>query len=116
MDISFENEMINSIDEKDAGLIMKTLKVIQGKWKEHILFVLLQKECHRFGEIQRAIPEISKTMLSSVLKQLEADGLVVKKQYEEVPPRTEYSLTESGKEIMTIFHAMLKWGTKYLKR
>lgn len=99
---------------QSACPVTKTLNVIQGKWREHILFFLCQKECSRFGEISKAHPQISKTMLSTVLKQLEADGLVIRRQYNEIPPRTEYSLTESGKELMPIFYEMFKWGTKYL--
>lgn len=53
-------------------------------------------------------------MLSSVLRKLEADGLVMRQQYNEIPPRTEYSLTESGKALMPIFYEMFKWGLKYL--
>ena len=98
----------------DECPVIKTLNVIQGKWKEHILFFLCRNEHSRFGEINKAFPQISKTMLSTVLKQLEADGLVIRQQYNEIPPRTEYSLTESGKELMPVFYEMFKWGKKYL--
>ena len=100
--------------DQTACPVTRTLNVIQGKWKEHILFYLSSKESSRFGEIHSANPQISKTMLSSVLKQLEADGLVIRKQYNEIPPRTEYSLTEPGKDLMPIFYEIYKWGSKHL--
>lgn len=93
--------------------VSRTLHVLQGKWKQEILFFLCKKGTCRFSEIHRAYPQISKTMLSSVLKQLEEDGLVTRKLYDEMPVRTEYSLTEAGKAFMPIFFEMFKWGLQY---
>ena len=73
-----------------------------------------KKGTSRFGEIHKENPQVSKTMLSTMLKQLEADGLVIRQQHNEMPPRTEYSLTESGKDLMPIFYEMYKWGVNYL--
>jgi DNA-binding HxlR family transcriptional regulator len=93
--------------------VTRTLEVLRGKWKEQILFFLCKKGVCRFSEIHKAYPQISKTMLSSVLKQLEKDGLVIRKQYDEMPVRTEYALTDAGKAFMPIFFEMFKWGLKY---
>lgn len=93
----------------------QTLNTIQGKWKKHILFFLCKKGSCRFGQIHKAHPQVSKTMLSSTLKQLETDGLVIRQQFNEIPPHTEYSLTEEGKDLMPIFFEMFKWGEKHLK-
>ena len=120
MDISYDrfmqlvNETPNSQQGQGNCPATKTLNIIQGKWKEHILFFLCKKESCRFGEIHKAHPQISKTMLSSILKQLETDNLVIRQQFNEIPPHTEYSLTESGKALMPIFYEMFKWGMKYL--
>ena len=93
--------------------VSRTLGVLRGKWKEQILFFLCKKGVCRFSEIHKAYPQISKTMLSSVLKQLEKDGLVERKQYDEMPVRTEYSLTDAGQAFMPVFFEMFKWGLKY---
>ena len=93
--------------------VSRTLAVLRGKWKEQILFFLCKKGICRFSEIHKAYPRISKTMLSSVLKQLEEDGLVIRKQYDEMPVRTEYFLTEAGQAFMPIFFEMFKWGLRY---
>lgn len=93
--------------------VSRTLEVLRGKWKEQILFFLCKKGVCRFSEIHKAYPQISKTMLSTVLKQLEKDGLVIRRQYEEMPVRTEYLLTEAGQACMPVFYEMYKWGLKY---
>jgi DNA-binding HxlR family transcriptional regulator len=109
-------EMLKKSPEtpEDNDLMTRTLDIIQGKWVQHILFQLCKKGSCRFGEIQKALPQISKSMLSSVLKQLESNGLVTRKQYNEIPPHTEYSLTEAGKDLMPVFYEVFKWGTKYV--
>lgn len=101
-------------NEKEGCPVTKTLDIIQGKWVEHILFFLCRNGTSRFGEIHKAHPQISKTMLSSVLKHLEATGLLVRRQYNEIPPHTEYELTDKGKDLMPVFYAMYQWGNKYL--
>ncbi len=93
--------------------VNKALDVLQGKWKEQIMFFLCKKGTCRFGELHHAYPQISKTMLSSALKQLESDGLIIRRQFDEMPVRTEYSLTESGKAFMPVFYALFNWGMKY---
>lgn len=120
MDISYE-EFMRGISETDDTKqdgepcpVIKTLNLVQGKWKEHVLFFLCKKGTCRFGEIRKEYPQISVTMLTGVLKQLEADGIVIREQFNEIPPRTEYSLTEAGKALMPIFYEMFKWGKKYL--
>lgn len=113
---AFKQIVVNSPDapeDEEHCPVTRTLRVLQGKWKEQILFFLCKKEVCRFSEIHKAYPRISKTMLSSVLKQLERDGLVIRRQYDEMPVRTEYSLTEAGQAFMPIFFEMFKWGLKY---
>ena len=68
----------------------------------------------RFGELKKAIPDISNTVLTATLKALENQGLVLRKQFNEVPPHVEYSLTESAKALDKIFQIMREWGNRYL--
>ena len=68
----------------------------------------------RFGELKKAIPDISNTVLTSTLKALENQGLVLRQQFNEVPPHVEYSLTESAKALDKVFQTMREWGNRYL--
>lgn len=85
------------------------LKVIGGKWKPIILF-MIHNGCNRFGMMQRAIEGISKQMLTKQLRELEADGVLERKIFAEIPPRVEYSITEYGMELLPIIGAMKTWG------
>ena len=95
--------------------IYKTMEIFQGKWNAWVLFELGRNETIRFGELQRAIPGLSKTVLSTTLRYLEEHGLVNRVQYNEIPPHVEYSATESAKDLKDIFEAMWIWGEKYAK-
>ena len=79
-----------------------TLSVIGGKWKMVIMFVIVEKSVARYGEIKRAIPDITHKMLSAQLKELEHDGIILRKEYQQVPPKVEYSLSEKGKSLMPV--------------
>ncbi|PAB59872.1 winged helix-turn-helix transcriptional regulator [Anaeromicrobium sediminis] len=87
-----------------------TLSIIGGKWKLVILWHLGVEGIHRYNELRRLMPGITHKMLSQKLKELESNGLVHREQYNEVPPRVEYSLTEKGYSVMPILEAMHKWG------
>ncbi len=86
-----------------------TLDIMGGKWKGVILFRLIEGT-KRFGELQRLLCKISQRTLTNQLRQLEADGLVHRKVYPEVPPKVEYSLTERGKSLSGIMQDMYAWG------
>ncbi|MEM8696976.1 MAG: helix-turn-helix domain-containing protein [Pseudomonadota bacterium] len=83
--------------------------LIGGKWKLMILRILIFDGMQRFGELRRAVGGITQTMLTKQLRALEADGLVARKVYAEVPPRVEYSATKAGMALMPVFHAMHDW-------
>jgi DNA-binding HxlR family transcriptional regulator len=85
------------------------LELIGGKWKPVILYCL-RNEKRRFGEIAARIPSLSRKVLTEQLKELEADGLVLRTQYKEIPPRVEYELTDKGKSLAPVLHEMEKWG------
>lgn len=87
-----------------------TLKLIGSKWKLLILRNLLNHKVQRFGELERGIKGISQKMLTQHLRQMEVDGLVIRKVYPVVPPHVEYSLTEKGISLKPIINAMHDWG------
>ncbi|MEM8794253.1 MAG: helix-turn-helix domain-containing protein [Pseudomonadota bacterium] len=83
--------------------------MIGGKWKLSILKTLIFKGTKRFGDLRREIDGITQTMLTKQLRSLEADGLINRKVYAEIPPRVEYSATEDGKKLRPVFEAMHQW-------
>jgi len=87
------------------------ISLIDGKWKMHILFWLWKYDCLRYSELKRNLGKVTHKMLSSQLKELEADDIIVRKEYPQVPPKVEYSLSEKGKTMMPILSALCKWGT-----
>lgn len=91
------------------------LKVIGGKWKPLILQEL-NGDIKRFGAFQRTIPEITKQMLTKSLRELEYEGVVNRKVYAVVPPKVEYSLTDSGKSLIPILEMMAVWGQERIQR
>ena len=86
-----------------------TLSLINGRYKMTILYTLMEFGTVRFNDMQRYIGLSFKT-LSINLKELESDGLVDRKEYHQIPPRVEYSLTEKGKTLMPILDMMCEWG------
>ncbi|MCI8819174.1 MAG: helix-turn-helix transcriptional regulator [Oscillibacter sp.] len=87
-----------------------TLSLINGKYKMTILYTLMEFSVVRFNEMKKYIGEISYKTLSSTLKELEADQLVNRKEYPQIPPKVEYSLTERGKSLIPILDGMCEWG------
>ena len=91
-----------------------TLTLIGNKWKIFIVQRLLDRPW-RFNEIQRDIPGISQRVLTDNLRTLEADELVVRTFFPEVPAHVEYTLSETGESLRPIVDSMFKWGTNYQK-
>ena len=89
-----------------------TLSLIQGKYKMTILYTLMEFRIVRFNELQRYIGGISFKTLSSSLKELERDGLIIRKEYPQIPPKVEYSLSDRGMSLMPILDGMCDWGDK----
>ena len=87
-----------------------TLSIIGGKWKMIILYLLYNHKVVRYNELKRLIGSISHKMLSSQLKDLEKDGLIIRKEYPQIPPRVEYSLTQKGRSLFPLMEEMCKWG------
>jgi DNA-binding HxlR family transcriptional regulator len=91
------------------------LEVIGGKWKVLILWPL-RSEPRRFGELRRLVSGISEKMLIQHLKEMEADGIVTRKDFKEVPPRVEYSLTKFGVSLCAALAPLCEWGALHMKR
>ncbi len=89
-----------------------TLDVIGGKWKGLILYYVIQKP-RRTGELKRLVHNISQKMLVQTLRELENDGLIHRKMYNQVPPKVEYSITELGQSLEPIFKLLCNWGAHY---
>ena len=88
-----------------------TLKVISGKWKPLILFFLLRGPT-RYGELKRAVRDVSDKMLIQHLKELEANGVLRRNDYKEVPPRVDYTLTQLGESLARALEPLCVWGTE----
>lgn len=87
-----------------------TMDFIGGKWKTIVLWYL-RNDKKRFAEIRKLVPQMTERMLSITLKQLEADGLIIRKVYASKPPlKVEYSLSEFGKTLIPLLNAISKWG------
>jgi DNA-binding HxlR family transcriptional regulator len=91
-----------------------TLRVIAGKWKPLILYFLAQGGPTRYGVLRRAVRDVSDKMLIQQLKELEADGLVKRTDYKEVPPRVDYDLTPLGHSLAEALVPLCSWGTANL--
>ena len=106
---------MNTNEVKDALFpncpIRNILPRIGDKWYMLVLYTLETDEAKRFKELQRNIPDISQKMLTATLKMLEADGLVKREAFAEVPPRVEYSLSDKGKTLLPHINALISWAT-----
>lgn len=98
---------------KDTGFGY-TLSLIDGKYKMIIIYWLSENQVMRFNELKRSIETISYKTLSLMLKELEADGLIVRNEFPQIPPKVEYSLTERGLSLVPLLNMMCDWGEQVL--
>ncbi|MEL6936403.1 MAG: helix-turn-helix domain-containing protein [Cyanobacteria bacterium J06607_17] len=105
----------NRYDCAQGCPVEATLEVIGGKWKGVILYHLLS-ETSRFNELRRLMPDITQRMLTKQLRELEANNLISRKVYAEVPPKVEYSISDYGKTLAPVIHALKEWGLQHLER
>lgn len=102
-------------DEVFSAPFEYTLSVIGGKWKMSIMFWLSKRKIMRYGELKKSIKGITHKMLSSQLKELEYEGIIIRKEYQQIPPKVEYLLSEKGWTLMPILEEMCKWGHLYFE-
>lgn len=119
MEINMSEQMLKKecchtgvdIGDTDFGY---TLSLINGKYKLIIIYWLAQhKPVMRYNELKRCLGTISHKTLSSTLKEMEADSLLVRKEYPQIPPKVEYSLSERGKSLIPILISMCTWGGEH---
>lgn len=107
------------VDENDPSCLFAcpveaALDVVGGKWKGVILYHL-SEETRRFNELKRLIPGVTQRMLTKQLRQLEADQIINRKIYQQIPPKVEYSLTKFGKTLAPVLKELQQWGMTYME-
>lgn len=102
---------IEKANFEDTGFSY-TLSLISGKHKMVILYCLMEFETVRFNELKRYLKNISDKTLSNNLKELEADHLIIRREYPQIPPKVEYSLSDRGKSLMEVLELLCIWGEK----
>jgi len=94
---------------------MSTLqKILGGKWKLEILYYIAFHDIHRFGELRRQLGEITESSLTKQLRELEADGFLIRRDFHEIPPRVEYRLSSLGESFIDVIRYMKAWGERNL--
>lgn len=106
-----ENKAIEEANFFDTGYSY-TLSLISGKYKPVILYCLMEYEPVRFNEMQRYIQNVADKTLSQNLKELEADGLIHREMYPQVPPKVEYTLTDRGHSLVKVLDKLCDWGNE----
>lgn len=106
-----ENKDITSADFSQTGYCY-TLSLIAGKYKPVILYCLMEYEPVRFGQLKHYLRKVADKTLSQNLKELEADGLIERAVYAQIPPKVEYSLTARGRSLMAVLDKLCDWGNE----
>ena len=91
------------------------MSIFGGKWKSRIICVLAAKKTLRYSELRKEMANITDAVLATTLKELIADGILVRQSYDEIPPRVEYSLTEKGKSVVPILQSICRWSGIFYK-
>jgi DNA-binding HxlR family transcriptional regulator len=105
-------EKNRDVPPEEYADLRKALTLISGKWKLEILWLLYHRT-HRFGELLRTIDGVTQHMLTKQLRELEADGLVTRTVYAEVPPRVEYSMTDATKALEPTIQQLMAWWQEF---
>ena len=89
------------------------LVMLQGRWKSRLMYELCVCGTVRFGQLKKDLPGITNTMLTKALRELAEDGLISRKQFNEIPPHVEYSPTQMGRDLLPVFYAIMNWGFRH---
>jgi DNA-binding HxlR family transcriptional regulator len=100
--------MNSSKPKYDACPMRRVMSIVGSKWKPIVIWVLRERTA-RFGQIAASIEVVSRKVLTTTLQELEADGLILRREYNELSPRVEYSLTPRGKALLPILHELVRW-------
>jgi len=112
LDMTIEKN--RDIQPEEYADLRKALTMIAGKWKLEILWLLYHRT-HRFGELLKTIPGVTQHMLTRQLRELEADGLVTRTVFAEVPPRVEYSMTDATRALEPTIQCLMAWWQQFGK-
>ncbi len=105
--------MIKLCDDYIDCPIGTAINIIGGKWKLPVLYNLRYNGTMRFNELQKALPKVTQKMLTQQLRELESDGMVLRKVYAQVPPKVEYSITDLAKKLEPTLDLLCTWGKEY---
>lgn len=108
-------ESTSKLRDIDYASYEQVVNMIGGKWKMRIFYMLAMKNILRYNELKRLLSPITHKMLSMQLKEMEKDGLVIRKEYPQVPPKVEYSLSQKAIDLRPMFEQMCDWIVKYMK-
>lgn len=114
MAVSMENQTMAGEETNMHEEMRRAFALLSGKWKLEIMWLLNQR-VYRFGELRKAIPGITQHMLTAQLRELEADGLVSRTVFAEVPPRVEYEITAKARGLGPAMEALTAWWNEYGK-
>lgn len=106
--MQYTNEILEECSITDVQ------RILSGKWSMRIILLLLEKTM-RFNEIQRLFPDITHATLIKQLRLLEEYGIVIRKEYPQIPPKVEYSLSDIGKKLKPVLDSVMEWGNEYQK-
>lgn len=112
MTLSMENQTIEKKQVNMHEEMRRAFALLSGKWKLEIMWLLNQR-LYRFGELRKAIPGITQHMLTAQLRELEADGLVLRTVFAEVPPRVEYEITQKARGLGPVMAALTAWWSEH---
>lgn len=104
------NEILD--DRKKKAHVDQIVPLLHGKWELQIMLEVCRAEVLRFGEYKRRIPSITNSVLTTALRNLEKWGLVARTQFNEIPPRVEYTPTEKGMSLLPVCYEIIKWGAE----
>lgn len=102
---------ILSVPEKKAH-VDQIVPLLQGKWELQIMLEVVRADVLRFGEYKKRLPNITNSVLTAALRNLESWELISRIQYNEIPPRVEYAPTEKGKSLLPVCYEIIKWGVE----
>lgn len=102
---------ILSVPENKAH-VDQIVPLLHGKWELQIMLEVVRADVLRFGEYKKRLPNITNSVLTAALRNLESWGLITRTQYNEIPPRVEYAPTEKGKSLLPVCYEIIKWGVE----
>lgn len=107
-------DCLKEVESFDKTGFNYTLSLVNGKYKLTVLYAVYRHKTIRFNQLQRYLNMVSHKTLSIVLKELKKDNLVKKKEYPQIPPRVEYSLSDKGESFIPVLYALCEWGEKHI--